>query len=100
MPLRSPIWTKERQNQHLTKSQFVLAVGVLEIGLGGFIWFAWEDALPFFLKQEPAHLALVRVSFDLGFCLLVGAVVGIMSASSQAGESPLLTMKLSRTQEK
>jgi hypothetical protein len=38
---------------------------------------------------------LVRLSFDLGFWLFAGAVVGFVAASSQVGESPLLTMDLS-----
>jgi hypothetical protein len=98
LPLRGTIWTKERQNQHLTKAQFILAVGILEIGLAGFIWCAWEDALPLILRQETAHFTLFRLSFDLGFWLIVGAVIGLISASSQVGESPVLTIELSKKQ--
>src|SRR6185437_9433659 len=93
VPVNSAWWTKERQNQHLTKPQFIWIFGVLELGLGYFIWITLRDAAGLFVEKNR-HFGSSDITFALGMCLFMGVVVGFICAPSQADESPVTGLHL------
>ena len=88
----------DRENQHLTRPQFVWAFGVLILGIGLFIlgldWYTIQRVL---LDKgwiaKSADLGLL-----LGISVFMGIVVGFWCAPTHNDESPVIELDLSERQ--
>ena len=80
IPVRVGFLTTQR-NQHLTRPQFIFAVGVLGFGGGMFItWTGWYMLGPALLFVYPPTLTLQRILENLVIWLVAGAYLGIITA--------------------
>lgn len=96
IPVRAAFRRMDRQNQRLTRLQFVLAFGVLEWGVGMFIFSLDSDIIQRVLLEKQWSAKLVDLGFSLALSIFMGIVIGFWCAQTQIGESPVIELGLSR----
>jgi hypothetical protein len=74
--------------ERLTKSQFLLTFGVLDLGCTFFIWSFGEDWVIALLASNRHFDLLFDLIFNLAFSVVIGVAVGLLSASWQLSRSP------------
>lgn len=81
VPVRISPWRIDRRNQHLTRTQYVWSIGVLDLGIGmfllGALWDLLETVLP---HGDGFHITLHSIALRLLLCLLLGVGFGLWSA--------------------
>ena len=98
IPVRAAFWTMNRQTQRLTRFQFVLAFGVLIIGVGMFIFSLDSDIIQRVLLEKRWSEKLAELAFSLALSVFMGIVIGLICAPTQIDESPVTKLDLSRRQ--
>lgn len=82
--------------ERLTKAQFVWTFGVLELGVGFFIYTFGLDLLKALLSGDTRFRLFEHLLFNLAFAIGVGILVGFWSAPTQLDRSPLTEIDLSQ----
>jgi pheromone shutdown protein TraB len=95
IPVPSKFWTKNWQNRHLPRLQFVWAFGVLIFGVGMFRFSLGSDIARRVLLEKRLSAKLFDLGFALAFSIFMGIVVAFWCAPTQAGESPVIELGLS-----
>jgi hypothetical protein len=80
VPVRAAFWTMNRENQQLTRLQFVWAFGVLVCGFGIFIFNLAPDVIRHVLVEKPWSAKLKDLGFSLALSMFMGIVIGFWCA--------------------
>lgn len=95
IPVRAAFWKMGRQNERLTRFQFVWAFGVLVFGVGLFIFNLDLDNLHKVLLEEPWSAKLIDLIFEFALSVFMGIVIAFWCAPTQMDESPVTELDLS-----
>lgn len=86
--VRPEFWKMNRQQEPLTRFQFVLAFGVLNWGIGIFLLNS-SDSILRVAVEKHLNAQLFDLGLSLALSLLLGIVIGLACARTQIGESPV-----------
>ena len=96
LPVRAAFWRIDRQNQHLTRLQFVWAFGVLVFGIGMSIFNFDSDVIQRVLLDKRWSAKVFDVGFEIALSVFMGIVVAFWCAPTQLGKSPVIELDLSQ----
>jgi hypothetical protein len=95
IPVRAAFWTKNGQDHHLTRFQFIWAFGVLVFGVGMFIFSLAPDVIQRVLLEKRWGAKLADLGFSLAITVFMGIIIAFWCAPTQTDDSPVTTLDLS-----
>jgi hypothetical protein len=96
IPVRAAFWRMDRQDQRLTRLQFVWAFGVLVFGVGFFIFNLDSDIIHRVLLEKRWSAKVLDLAFELVLSVFMGIVIAFWCAPTQMGESPVTELDLTQ----
>jgi hypothetical protein len=96
IPVRAAFWKMSRQNQQLTRFQFVWAFGVLVFGVGLFIFNLDLDDIQRVILEKHWSAKLIDLGFEFALSVFMGIVIAFWCAPTQIGESPITELDISQ----
>jgi hypothetical protein len=94
-PIRTAFWKPDRQNQQLTRPQFIWAFGLLVFGIGFGIVNLDSDTIHTFLLAKSWSAKLVPLGFQLALSIVMGTAIAFWCAPAQLDEPPVTKLDLS-----
>lgn len=95
IPVRAAFWKMDRENERLTRFQFVWAFGVLVFGVGLSIFNLDLDILHKVLLEKAWSAKMIDLGFEFALSVFMGIVIAFWCAPTQMDESPVTELDLS-----
>ena len=96
IPVRAAFWKTDRRDMRLTRFQFVWAYGVLIFGIGLFLFNLDSETLRRLFLERQWSARLADVGFEFGLTIFMAIVVAFWCAPTQADQSPVTELDLSK----